>query len=66
MFYTVHTKRGYKMVNCKKCKTAFNENYMNFCPNCGELLPKQKNVGFNSEKSAGSGLSKLFGFLRRK
>ncbi|MBQ8003508.1 MAG: hypothetical protein IJ299_00210 [Oscillospiraceae bacterium] len=54
------------MVNCKKCKTAFNENYMNFCPNCGEVLPKEKNVNFNSEKRSGSPLSKLFAIFKKK
>lgn len=54
------------MINCKKCKTSVNENYMNFCPNCGELLPKSKSTGFGAEKSQSSGLSKLFSLFKKK
>ncbi len=53
------------MINCKKCKTSVNENYMNFCPNCGELLPKNKNTGFGTAK-AQSGLSKFFDLFKKK
>ena len=54
------------MVKCKKCKTDFNENYMNFCPNCGEVLPKVKNVRFNTEQGSTSAFSKLLGIFKKK
>lgn len=54
------------MVKCKKCKTSFDENYMNFCPSCGEVLPKEKNVSFNAKNGSAGGLSKLFGLFKKK
>ncbi len=53
------------MVNCKKCKTEFNENFMNFCPKCGEKLPKEDKVTFYPKKEA-KGLAKLFGIFKKK
>ena len=55
------------MVNCKKYKTEFNENFMNFCPNCGEMLPKEEKVTFYPQKDdEPKGLAKLFGFFKKK
>ena len=54
------------MVNCKKCKTEFNENFMNFCPNCGEKLPKEDVVSFYPKKDEPKGLAKIFGIFKKK
>ncbi len=54
------------MVNCKKCKTEFNELFMNFCPNCGEVLPKEEKVTFYPQKEEAKGFAKLFGFFKKK
>lgn len=54
------------MVNCKKCKTEFNENFMNFCPSCGEKLPREEKVTFYPQKEEKKGLSKLLGLFKKK